>query len=94
MAKELVNDSALQRLYQNILEEDENGVEIEIKMQATKEYKAQLNELVFEAVSLSISHARQAGHQMLTVEDLPALLGAPECTSAPENESTEDPALM
>jgi hypothetical protein len=92
MAKELVNDSALQRLYQSVLEENENGVEVEIKMQATKEFRAKLNDLVFEAISFSISHARRAGHQMLTIEDLPMLVEATECTSALEDDPTEDAA--
>jgi len=92
MAKELVNDSALQRLYQGVLEEDENGVEIEIKMQATKEFRAKLNDLVFEAISFSINHARRAGHQMLVPEDLPMLIEAVECKSASEEEPAEDAA--
>jgi phosphatidylserine/phosphatidylglycerophosphate/cardiolipin synthase-like enzyme len=94
MAKELVNDSALQRIYQSVLEENENGVEVEIKMQATKEFRAKLNDLVFEAISFSINHARRAGHQMLVVEDLPMLVEATECTSAQEDEATEDAASI
>jgi len=92
MAKDLINDSALQRIYQSVLEENENGIEIEIKMQATKEFRAALNDLVFEAISFSINHARQARHQMLVVEDLPMLMEASECTPAQENEPTEDRA--
>ena len=92
MAKELVNDSALQRIYQGVLEEDENGVEIEVKMQATKEFRAKLNDLVFDIISMSVTHARRLGHQMLIETDLPTLVEAPECPSAPEDEPTENAA--
>jgi histone H3/H4 len=77
MAKELINDSALTRLYQNVLEEDAVGNEVELKMQATKEFKVALNEFAFQAISACISHARAAKRLTLHPRDIPTLVEAP-----------------
>jgi len=78
MAKELINDSALIRIYQTVLEENELGVESEIKMQATGEFKRKLNDFVFEAISACIQHARAEGRNTLTPEDIPIAVTHPD----------------
>jgi histone H3/H4 len=78
MAKELINDSALIRLYQDVLEEDPEGNEVVRKMQATKEFKRRLNDFAFEIVSSCIQHARAANRLTLNSRDIPPLGEYPE----------------
>ena len=85
MAKELVNDSALIRVYQNVLEENELGVETEVKMQATGEFKSKLNDFVFEVISSCIQHARAAERFTLMPEDVPTAM----CHPSPEEPEEE-----
>lgn len=88
MAKEIINESALNRLYQNVIEDDGEGNETPIKMQATGKFKQALNEFVEKLVVESITHARANQRVILVPNDIPISLGPfpPE----PEKVDAED----
>ena len=67
-----INLNAVKRVYQSVLTEDEEGEEIEIKMQGTPEFKEKLNDFVFEAISACVTRALEDGRRTLWPEDVPA----------------------
>lgn len=68
----IINLNALKRVYQNVVDEDEDGDEVSVYMQATPEFRERLNEQVFEMVASAISTARLNGRNTLWVDDLPS----------------------
>ena len=67
----LLNQTAFQRIYQEVEEPDDEGnIEI-LKLQATKEFKDRFNGLVFSLLSRAIHNARLDDRKTLWPEDVP-----------------------
>lgn len=73
----LLKMNQLQGVYQNMTELDADGVEVELKMQASKEFKTKFNELVFNLLIDCVNNARKEGRKMLVEGDVPSLQEVP-----------------
>lgn len=69
----LLKMNQLQNVYQNLTEFDGDGVEVPLKMQASKEFKAKFNELVFTLLLDCINNARKEGRKTMSEDDVPTL---------------------
>lgn len=71
--KMLIKLNQLQSAYQNLTEEDEDGNIVQLKMQATKEFKLRFNEFVHSILLDCVNSARDDGRKMMLPEDVPTL---------------------
>lgn len=72
----VLNMNAVQRVYQNVVvddEVDEDDNEVVLKMQATKDFKKKLNAVAHRLLTISIQRAVEDGRNTIWVEDLPEI---------------------
>lgn len=69
----LLNYSAYQRVYQQA-EVIEDGAYVEVKLQATRQFKDKLNKLIYDALQDCIEHCLNDGRRTLDDCDVPTLI--------------------
>lgn len=88
----LLNSSALQRIYQNVVvdgEADEDtGEAVILRLRASKEFRDKLNGVVYALVAKSIQNAAEIGRTTIWAEDLPDIM---ECASESEESRSSEP---
>lgn len=69
----VLNLNGIQRVYQSVEEEDDDGEVQLLKLRASKEFKDLLNGLTYSLLADSISNAVEAGRTTIWAEDLPTI---------------------